>query len=200
MTLVVGLTGGIGSGKTLVSDRLGELGVPIIDTDVIARNIVEPGQPTLENLVAEFGDQILLDSGELNRDALRKIAFSSKGNKQKLDGITHPAIRETTVHQVLEATHSYCVVVIPLLTKDSAFAQFLDRILTVSTLRETRIGRVMKRNSFTREQVLKIMHTQLNDAEREAFADDVLHNNGSKRATIELTNKLHHSYLALATN
>ena len=197
MTLVVGLTGGIGSGKTLVSDYLAEHGVPIIDTDLIARQIVEPGQPALASLVTEFGDSILLGTGELNRAALRELAFSSSANKQKLDNITHPAIREETVRQVSQAAFPYCLVVVPLLDANSAFAAFLHRVVTVSTETEIRIKRVMARSSFTRDQVLQIMQTQLSDAEREQFADDVISNNGTKQEAIEQAAALHEVYLNL---
>ena len=197
MTLIIGLTGGIGSGKTLISDHFAELGVPIIDTDVIARQIVEPNQPALAALVNKFGEQIIDSDGSLDRDSLRHIAFSSPENKQALDAITHPAIREETIKQVSAVTYPYCVVVIPLLTADSAFAGFLHRIITVSTETETRIQRVMQRNSFTREQVLRVLKTQLTDEQREAFADDIVDNNGSKQAAIDQTNELHRKFLDL---
>lgn len=199
MTFVVGLTGGIGSGKTLVSDRLAELGVPIIDTDVIAREIVAPNAPALKELVVQFGDEIIQEDGGLDRDRLREIAFSSPENKQALDGITHPAIRKETMRQLAAVDYPYCVVVIPLLSGDSPFTAFLHRIVTVSCERETRIARVMQRNDFTRQQVLNIMDTQLTDAQRESFADDVIHNNGSKAQAIEATNSLHQTLLSLTS-
>lgn len=200
MTFVVGLTGGIGSGKTLVSDRLAELGVPIIDTDVIAREIVAPNAPALKELVMQFGDEILQEDGGLDRDRLRELAFSSPENKQALDGITHPAIRKETMRQLAAVDYPYCVVVIPLLSGDSPFTAFLHRIVTVSCERETRIARVMQRNDFTRQQVLNIMDTQLTDAQRESFADDVIHNNGSKAQAIEATNSLHQTLLSLTSS
>ena len=198
MTIIVGLTGGIGSGKTLISDRLGELGAPIIDTDVIARVVVEPGQPALGALVASFGNQILVASGELNRDKLRELAFSSSENKQALDSITHPAIRDETIRRVLTVTYPYCVVVIPLLTVDSAFSEFLHRVLTVSCSEEVRIQRVMARNNFERDQVLQILRTQLSDEQREAFADDIIHNDSTKDAAIAATDELHEKYVDLS--
>ncbi len=198
MTLIIGLTGGIGSGKTLVSDRLAELGVPIIDTDVLAREIVEPGQPALAALAEKFGAEILLADGSLNRDRLRELAFSSSEAKADLDQITHPAIRELTISKITAVTYPYCVVVIPLLTADSAFSGFLQRTITVSADRELRIQRVMHRNDFSREQVLSIMQTQLTDAEREAFSDDVIENSGSKEAAIAATDELHQALLNLS--
>lgn len=199
MTFVVGLTGGIGSGKTLVSDRLAELGVPVIDTDVVARQIVAPGAPALRALVKQFGDEILDEDGSLNRDRLRELAFSSPENKQALDGITHPAIRAETLRQLENVNYPYCVIVIPLLSGDSPFTAFLNRVVTVSCERETRITRVMQRNDFTRQQVLNIMDTQLTDQQRESFADDVIHNNGSKAQAIEATDELHQTLLAVSS-
>ncbi len=198
MTLIIGLTGGIGSGKTLVSDRLAELGVPIIDTDVLAREIVEPGQPALAALAKKFGAEILHADGSLNRDRLRELAFSSSEAKADLDQITHPAIRELTIRKITAVTYPYCVVVIPLLSADSAFSGFLQRTVTVSADRELRIQRVMHRNDFSREQVLSIMQTQLSDEEREAFSDDVIENSGSKEAAIAATDELHQALLNLS--
>lgn len=198
MSYVVGLTGGIGCGKTLVSDHLASLGVPIIDTDIIARQIVEANSPTLNELVIAFGKTILLDNGELNRDQLRKIAFNSQENKANLDAITHPAILKLATQQLAEVTYSYVVVVIPLLSTDSSFYPMLDRVLTVNTERETRIQRVMQRNDLSREAVEKIVNSQLTDEQRQQFADDEIDNNGSKQATREQATVLHEQYLALA--
>lgn len=198
MTFVIGLTGGIGCGKTLVSDHLASLGVPIIDTDVIARQIVEPNSPTLSELVDTFGEEILLEDGSLNRDQLRKLAFSNSENKQKLDAITHPAILDEAIRQLEQVDYSYVIVVIPLLNKESAFFPFLDHVLAINTDKETRILRVMKRNSLPREAVEKIVATQLTDQQRQQFADDQIDNNGSKQATKEQASQLHQKYLELA--
>lgn len=200
MTFIVGLTGGIGSGKTLISDYWGSLGVTIVDTDLIARQIVEPGRAALADLATEFGQSILHDDGTLNRDQLRELAFASSASKQKLDAITHPAIRQETMRQVTEAGFAYCVVVIPLLTADSAFSAFLQRVATVSCDTETRIQRVMKRNDFSREQVLSVLETQLSDEQREAFANDIINNSGTKEAALEQAQQLHELYLELANN
>lgn len=198
MTYVIGLTGGIGSGKTLVSDRFAALGVPVIDTDVIARQIVQPGQAALQELVAEFGQEILLEDGHLNRDQLREIAFSNSTKKKRLDEITHPAIRRETEKQLAAVVYPYCIVVIPLLTAESAFSPFLHRVLTVNCDREIRISRVMKRNQLSRESVESIMRTQLTDEQRLNFADDVIDNSGSKELALQATDELHHKYLDLS--
>ncbi|MEO0367772.1 MAG: dephospho-CoA kinase [Pseudomonadota bacterium] len=195
---IVGLTGGIGSGKTVASDYFAEIGVPVIDTDIIARQVVEPGQPALVSLVAEFGEQILLDDGNLDRDAMRKLAFSSLENKAKLDAITHPAIRVETARQLAAVTYPYCIVVIPLLTADSAFQAFIQRVLIVSANEEVRIARVMKRNGLPREAVVKIIESQLSDEQRAAFADDVIVNETDIAHVQKQVDLLHQEYLKLS--
>ena len=198
MTFVVGLTGGIGSGKTVVSDYLAELGVPIIDTDVIARTIVEPGQPALAQLVSEFGQQILQENGELDRAALRTLAFSNDENKARLDAITHPAIRVETFKQISSTDYPYCVVVVPLLVAGSEFALLMQRTLVVTADHNTKVERVMKRSSISRQEVERIMHTQISDAERLAFADDVIVNDGSIDQAHQQAKAMHQKYLELS--
>lgn len=206
---IVGLTGGIGSGKTVASDHFASLGVPVIDTDLIARQIVEPGMPALKQLVNQFGDSILLDNGALNRDALRNLVFttndnadnnkSNKSNKAKLDAITHPAIRNETLKQIEQVSYPYCLVVIPLLTKDSAFQHFMHRVISVRCNEATRIERVMKRSNLSREAVVAIVESQLSDEERADFADDVIDNNGSLQDVYTQVETLHETYLHLST-
>ena len=195
---IVGLTGGIGSGKTVCSDHFHTIGVPIIDTDVIAREIVQPGQRALSELSKAFGEKILLADGHLDRATLRDIAFSSSSNKAKLDAITHPAIRRATIEQISEVNYPYCIVVIPLLTSDSAFNELLDRILVVTADRETKIERVKTRSQLDREEVLRIMKTQLDDSTRLDFADDVVSNDGTIKDAQLAVDELHQRYLDLA--
>ena len=198
MGFVVGLTGGIGSGKTVVSDHFASLGVPVVDTDVIAREIVEPGQAALAALVEEFGQQILTEDGALDRAAMREIAFSSDRNKSRLDAITHPAIRKKTFADIQTADYPYCIVVIPLLTAESAFTALLDRVVSVTVDRETRIQRVQKRSGLSREEVERIMATQLSDEERLAFSDDVISNDGSISDAHRRVEELHQLYFELS--
>jgi len=165
---------------------------------VIARQIVETGKPTLNELSAEFGNKILNPDGSLNRGALRDIAFANESNKAKLDAITHPAIRQATAEQLAQVSYPYCIVVIPLLTVESPFTRFLDRILVVTADRETKIERVKKRSQLSRDEVLKIMQTQLDDKERLNFADDVIHNDGTIAEAHAAVKQLHQSYTELA--
>lgn len=198
MPLIIALTGGIGSGKTVASDHFGTLGVPVIDTDIIAREIVEPGQPTLVELCDAFGNDILDSSGKLNRDILRKIAFSNTENKQKLDSITHPAIRTETSRQIGIVEFTYCIVVIPLLTQDSPFIELADRVTVVLADKDIKIKRVMQRSNLSREETIAIMRSQISDEERLEFADDVIHNNSSIEDVHQLVEKLHLEYLRLS--
>jgi len=198
LTFVVGLTGGIGSGKTVVSDYLAEVGVSIIDTDIIARSVVEPGQPTLEKLVQAFGEGILQDDGRLDRAALRTLAFSSAEHKAQLDAITHPAIRAETLKQITENEYPYCVVVVPLLVPGSQFALLMQRTLVVTADHDTKITRVMKRNNISKQEVERIMKTQISDEERLAFADDVIVNNGTIEQAQQQAESLHQKYLDLS--
>jgi len=198
MSYVIGLTGGIGSGKTLVSDRFAELGVAIIDTDIIARKIVEPGQPALQQLAKQFGNDVLQENGELDRAALRNKAFKDDASKAQLDAITHPAIRLETNQQIALAETPYCLVVVPLLKQDSPFIEFMQRILVVMTDKEVKIARVKTRSNLKREEIERIMQTQLDDKERLKFADDVIQNNGSIDEAYQHVEELHSRYLALA--
>ena len=197
---VVGLSGGIGSGKTVASDHFATLNVSIVDTDLIAREIVEPGRPALDALQQAFGTDILLENGELDRSALREIAFSSKANKAMLDRITHPAIREETAAQIARCTGTYCIVVVPLLTADSEFISVMQRVLVVTANTELKIQRVMQRSQLSREQVSRIMSTQLSDDQRLKFADDVIENNLSLEHVYQNVERLHETYLKLASS
>lgn len=198
MTYLIGLTGGIGSGKTVASNHFGELGVPIIDTDVIAREIVEPSQPALTELVASFGTDILQSSGELDRATLRERAFSSKEAKATLDQITHPAILAAAKSKISQLDSPYCIVVIPLLSKESAFFPMLDRVLTVTADREQKIKWVKARNNLSRAEVERIMDSQLRDKERKAFANDVIENTSTIEQVHQRVAALHQKYLELA--
>jgi len=178
-SLVIGLSGGIGSGKTVVSNHFARLGIDIIDTDIIARQIVEPKTLTLLELARKFGQDILTPDGELNRAVLRQRAFSNTENKKALDQITHPAIYRASIEQIKQAQSPYCLVVVPLLTRESAFTSLMDRVLAVNAEFETKISRVKERSQLSREEVINIMKTQLNDDQRNEFSDDVIENNST---------------------
>jgi len=197
MTYVIGLTGGIGSGKTMVSDHFESLGVPVIDTDIIAREIVELGEPALEQLTGAFGKEILLADGTLNRSALRSLAFANKENKALLDSITHPAIGTRTVQQIAKVDFQYCILVVPLLKPSSKFIELMQRILVVTAEHETKLLRVAKRSGLSHKETERIMSTQLSDEERLDFADDIIANDGTIKEAQSRVEELHQQYLSL---
>ena len=199
MSLRVGLTGGIGSGKTQVSNELEKLGIDIIDTDDIAREIVKPGSPTIIKIAELFGQQALTDTGALNRNWMRQHIFEHDAARAELEKITHPVIGELTEQRLAESGGAYCVAVIPLLF-ESRFRHLIDHAVVVIASKEKRIKRVMRRNQLSRADVLKMMASQMSDAERVAHADTVIRNDGNLDELRKATQELHVSLLTLATN
>ena len=198
---VVALTGGIASGKTAVSDRFAALGVPVIDTDLIARAVVEPGQHALNEIVAVFGEGMLSPDGTLNRRLLREIIFSDPAAKLKLESILHPAIRAQVQRDIAAVKAPYCVVVIPLFTESSDRVNsydWVDRILVVDTTEETQVRRVMQRDDVSREQAQAALAAQASRQSRLALADDVIENNGAVEELDAEVARLHRRYLELA--
>jgi len=196
-TLIVALTGGIASGKTAVSDRFAALGVPIIDTDVIAHQVVAIGQPALQEIRKAFGDEVLLADGSLDRKALRQIVFSDPVARKKLEAITHPAIRTQVLASIAAVSAPYCLVVIPLFTETSAY-DWVDRVLVVDTTEETQIERVMQRDGVSRKQAEAALAAQTSRQARLALADDVIENNGSLAEVDAVVQRLHGLYSEMA--
>ena len=194
---IVGLTGGIASGKSLVADYFAQLGVAVIDTDVVAREVVEPGQPALAEVVDAFGAGILDDAGALDRRALREIVFADEASRKTLEGILHPLIREETFRQAEAASGPYVVIVVPLLF-ESPMKAAMDRILVVDCSEETQEERLMARDNESAAQARRIMATQATRKERLSIADDVVANDGTREALYEAVVALHESYLELA--
>lgn len=193
---IVGLTGGIASGKTAVSDRFASLGVPIIDTDVIARELVKPGQPILQEIAAAFGKKILTRKGRLRRRKLREIIFSDPEKQDLLENILHPAIRTEARRQVSEADAEYCIVVIPLLAESGHF-DWLDRVLVVDVSESTQIKRLVARDDVTEEQARSSLAAQASREARLKLADDVIDNSGDIDSLDEAVAKLHDNYQML---
>jgi dephospho-CoA kinase len=196
--LKVGLTGGIGSGKSTVSNLFAQLGVPIVDADVIARQLVEPGQASLRQLCSAFGGEILNQDGSLNRPKLRQLAFSNQIHKQQLDDIMHPLIFKQIELQVSQLSSAYGILVIPLLL-ESAKKYAVDRVLVVDCPERFQLQRVLERDKVSQEQALAIIATQTDRQHRLAAADDIIHNDGSVARLAEQVKNLHNSYLLLAT-
>jgi dephospho-CoA kinase len=193
----IGLTGGIASGKSTVANLFAELGATVIDTDVIAREVVAPGQPALEEIAATFGDEVLRPNGSLDRGALRTRVFASAEDRQRLEAITHPRIREETLRQANEAGGLYQLIVVPLLVQ-SALRESVDRVLVVDCPEETQVERLMARDADSEAQARRILAAQASRGERLAIADDVIANDGSLEDTRRQVAALHEIYRSLA--
>jgi len=193
----VGLTGGIASGKSTAAKFFGALGVPIIDTDQLARDVVEPGQPPLERLVERFGRSILTPDGHLDRPALRNIVFSDPKARADLEALTHPAIGAAVEARSAEAGGPYQILVIPLLVEKSLGAQ-LDRVLVVDCDEDLQIRRLQARDGSTLEQARAILNAQASRPARLKAAHDVIKNDGDRGAVRDQVATLHGRYLQLA--
>jgi len=193
----IALTGGIASGKTTVANLFAALGVPLIDTDVIAREIVEPGRPALATIVRAFGPGVLDPQGCLDRRRMRERIFADPAAKQRLEAILHPAIRAEMERQSRVAGGPYQVLVIPLLAEGGR-RDHVDRVLLVDVPEELQIQRLMMRDGVTHEQAQASLHAQGTRAERLAMADDVVRNTGRVDHLHDEVAKLHSKYLELA--
>lgn len=193
------LTGGIASGKTAVSDHFARLGVPVIDTDRIARDIVEPGQPALQSIADSFGPGILDGDGALDRREMRNLIFFDPVLKSRLENILHPLISKEVLRQLGRQTGPYCILVIPLFAESSSYT-WVDRVLVVDVPEEVQIERVMARDLIGREQAEAILQAQTSRQGRLELADDVLDNSGSFSDLKKQVEKLHRFYLETAGN
>lgn len=196
--LVIGLTGGIGSGKSEVGHRFARQGIPVIDTDQLSRELVEPGQPALAEIVATFGPDCLDSQGRLRRDNLREQVFADPNGRQHLEAILHPRIRVLIQRRVAGLSTPYCLVVIPLLI-ETGMTDLVDRVLVVDVPETEQIRRVVARDSVTEEQARRILAAQARRDQRLARADDVLENVGDLDALDCKIAALHAHYLALAS-
>src|ERR1700754_136401 len=173
----VGLTGGIGSGKSFVAERFAARGVPVVDTDAIAHRITAPHGLAMPAIASEFGASFVGPDGSLDRARMRALVFSDETARRRLEAITHPLIRAETERERREANGPYVVIVVPLLVESGSWKTRVNRVLVVDCNIETQIERVMRRNAFTREQVLAIIARQATREARLEAADDVIINN-----------------------
>jgi dephospho-CoA kinase len=192
--LIIGLTGGIGSGKSTVAELFREFGAPVYDADVEARRLVEPGQATLERLTHVFGPQILQPDGTLDRAKLRALAFADAEQRRRLESILHPPIRAALQAHINATTAPYCILVIPLLF-ESKQRNLVGRVLVVDAPEDQQISRTIARSGLDRPTVERIMAAQCSRAQRLAQADDVISNTGSRDDLRVQAEKLHRSYL-----
>ena len=193
----VALTGGIASGKSTVADLFAALGVPVIDTDVIAREVVEPGQPALARVAEAFGPDVLGPDGRLDRRRLRERIFADPAERRRLEGILHPAIRAEMERRSRAAGGPYQVLVIPLLTEGKR-RDHVDRVLLVDVPEELQIQRLMMRDGVSHEQARASLNAQATRAQRLALADDVVRNTGRVDDLKARVAELHDAYLRLA--
>lgn len=196
--LRIGLSGGIASGKSTVANIFAELGVPIVDTDVIAREVVSPGQPALDEIREKFGPQVFAPDGSLDRAAMRAVVFADETARHKLEAILHPRIREATMEQAAGAGGAYQLIVVPLLV-ESPLRSFIDRVLVVDCDKETQIRRLLARDAETEKQARRMIAAQASREDRLAIADDVIRNDGELRETRDQVLALHHGYLQRAS-
>jgi dephospho-CoA kinase len=194
----IGLTGGIASGKSTVSQRFIELGVPVIDADVASRAVVERGTAGLSRVVKQFGTGILAANGDLDRRALRTLIFNDPASRQALNAILHPLIRAYMEQRALAASGPYVVMDIPLLVESGGSSERIDRVLVVDVDEAVQVQRVQARDGASVEQAQAILASQASRAERLAMADDVLSNSGTVAELRQSVDKLHEQYLKLA--
>lgn len=194
---VVGLTGGIGSGKSSVAKEFARLGIQVIDADVIAREVVDPGSRALAEIAQHFGPDIIDADGELKRKALREIVFADSSEREWLEALLHPLIAQLIQQRISECKSAYCVLESPLLLETSQ-ADFTNRILVVDVSEATQLERTMARDNSPRETIEAIIKSQIPRSKRLAAADDILDNEQPLTAICARVNELHQHYLTLA--
>ncbi|WP_216081803.1 dephospho-CoA kinase [Citrobacter sp. MGH 55] len=198
MRYTVALTGGIGSGKSTVANAFADLGIQIIDADIIARQVVEPGKPALDAIAAHFGPELIAADGTLHRRLLRERIFADPQEKAWLSALLHPLIQQETQRQLQQATSAYVLWVVPLLVENSLYRQ-ANRVLVVDVTPETQLARTMQRDDVTRAHVEQILAAQATREARLAVADDVIDNNGAPDSIMSDVARLHARYLQLAS-
>ena len=196
---LVGLTGGIGSGKTLVSDTFAQLGVDIVDADIIARDVVAPGSEGLGALVEHFGSDIVTASGELNRAALRELVFSNEEEKAWLNTCLHPRIRQAMQQAAANVNSSYGILAVPLLIEND-LTGMVDRVAVVDCPEDMQVARAMQRDGSSETIIRNIIASQATREQRLAVADDVIDNSLTPEHTCEQVRALHATYQAIAAS
>lgn len=196
----VGLTGGIGSGKTTVANIFAELGAHLVDTDVIAHDLTRENGAAIKSIEATFGSGFILPSGAMDREKMRQHVFSLPNEKKRLEAILHPLIRVETELAARESNGTYTIFVVPLLVESGSWQQRVNRVLVVDCSEQTQLQRVMTRNGMKREQVLSIMHAQASRKQRLNAADDII----ESEVTLDELNlevrRLHDKYVTLSAS
>lgn len=198
MTLVVGITGGIGSGKSTVAELLQEQGAALVDTDAIAHALTAPGGKAIALIRAEFGDDYINPQGAMDRPRMRQQVFSDDSAKARLENILHPLIRQTVDSQLQQAQGTYTLLVVPLLVETGAYRELIDRTLVVDLPESMQIKRTMARSGLSENEVKAIMARQANRSDRLAAADDIILNDVDLESLQRQVLSLHQRYLELA--
>lgn len=200
MTYVVGLTGGIGSGKSAAADLFAERGITVIDTDAIAHALTKAGGAAMSLIRAEFGVEVVNADGALDRTAMRTMAFADPSVRKRLEAILHPLISSESQRQLAAASANspYAVLVVPLLIESGNYRKRVDRIAVVDCAEATQIARVMSRSGLARSEIERILAAQATRTERLAAADDIIDNDGDIAALPPQVERLHANYLALS--
>jgi dephospho-CoA kinase len=193
----IGLTGGIGSGKSTVADMFAARGATIVDTDLIAHSMTAPNGPAMPAIVAEFGPEFADPNGAMDRARMRQLVFSDAGAKARLEAILHPRIRDAALAAGAAATGSYVIYAVPLLIESGTWRARVARLLAVDCPEEVQVARVMARNGLPEAQVRAIMAAQVSRAERLAAADDVIVNNAGIDTLAAQVDRLHALYLQI---
>jgi len=196
--LIVGLTGGIGCGKSAAAEIFAQLGATVIDTDQIAHQLTALGQPALTAIRVQFGADYFLPDGNLDRAHLRHLIFSDTAAKNQLEALLHPLIKDQVRRRLTTAQTPYAIVAVPLLLETGAYREMVQRVLVVDCSAEQQEERVMSRSRLSKEEVRAIMANQISRSERLRLADDIIDNHGSRGALQQQIEQLHRRYLQLA--
>ena len=197
--LTIALTGGIGSGKTSIASIFKSLGVPIIDSDTISKEIILPGKPCFKDIINEFGKEILTNKGTIDRYKLRDIIFNNDKARIKLENIIHPVVFKNIDTEISLINYPYCLVIIPLLIETKSTERF-DRILVIDALESLQFERIVKRDDISPILIKKIIKTQAKRKERLRYANDIIVNNDTIMNLNKSINTLHKKYLGLSNN
>lgn len=196
--LIVGLTGGIGCGKSVAAEIFARLGATVIDTDQIARQLTALGQPALTAIREQFGADCFLPDGNLDRALLRHLVFSDTAAKKLLEALLHPLIKDEVRRRLMTVQTPYAIVAVPLLLETGAYRGLVQRVLVVDCGEEQQVERVMERSGLSGEEVRAIMACQISRAERLRLADDIIDNHGDRSALQQQVETLHRIYLQLS--
>ncbi len=198
MKLVIGLTGGIGSGKSAAADEFARLGATVVDTDVIAHELTGPGGAAVAEIGRSFGKAFVDRSGAMDRARMRDLVFSDADEKQRLESLLHPLIRAESVRRIAQAAGPYVVHVVPLLIESPGYRERVGRVLVVDCPEAVQITRVRQRSGLPEAEVRRIIANQIQREQRLAAADDVIDNSGTVAALQQQVRQLHEKYLAQA--